>query len=378
MRILFCGQSGHPNNKSAAINRYRSIAKAMELDNEIIFINRFAIYEEKDYIKDFQFKVIDACNVKYRPKNIIRRNLLKIFSTLFEFFLFFKLNNERKIDWVNIYTRYFGICLFYFFLSKIFGFKTILHYVEFRSTIKQKTIFKLNNYLYDKYVMFLFDKYIPISHFLDEHLKNKNCNVKTLIIPPIADFDYFRTIRPANKYNEEYFLYCGQASYSEVIIFIIKAFEKLKSNEGIKLYLVIKGDIPEPIYKLIKSKKIKVFSNLEYEDLISLYKGSLALLIPLRNTIQDKARFPQKISEYIASGKTIITTNYGEVKYYFRDLDNALVAEKFNINDYADKMKLILESKVNLPCIEKNTYEIGKQFFDIKMNQDILIKFLNK
>ena len=45
--------------------------------------------------------------------------------------------------------------------------------------------------------------------------------------------------------------------------------------------------------------------------------NSEALLIPLRNTIQDIARFPNKLSEYVGVSGLIITTDVGEIKDYF-------------------------------------------------------------
>ena len=53
-----------------------------------------------------------------------------------------------------------------------------------------------------------------------------------------------------------------------------------------------------------------------------MYKNATAHLIPLSNSIQDTARFPNKISEYLASAKPIITTDVGEIKHYFKDMDN--------------------------------------------------------
>jgi glycosyltransferase involved in cell wall biosynthesis len=368
MRILFCGKSGYPSSNNASINRYVSIAEAMSYENEIIFINRIPLLENNYFSNKTKFKVIDVSNQKYRPKNFLKRNLIKLLSPLFEFQTIWRLNKVKKIDWVNVYTDYFGICLFYFILSKIFKFKTILHYVEIRSEFNNQNLFlKLNHFLYDNISMFLFDRYLPISRFLNEHLKEKNGNAKTLIIPPICDFDYFKKINISNEFNEIYFLYCGSTAYSEVIFFIIDSFENMKQEKSINLYLVLNGIISDELKALLEQKKenIKVFSNLEYNKLIGLYKNALALLIPLRNTTQDEARFPQKICEYIASEKIIISTNYGEVMHYFEDMNNALIADQYNETIYAKKMEWAVHNISNLRELEKVSYKTGKKYFDI-------------
>jgi len=367
MRILFCGKSGYPSFNNASINRYASIAKTLSFENEIIFINRIPLLEKK-YFKETTFKVINVSNQEYRSRIFLKRSFIKLFSPIFELIAIWKLNEGKKIDWVNVYTDYFGLCLFYFILSKIFKFKTILHYVEIRSEFKKQNLFlKINHYLYDNYSMYLFDRYIPISRFLNEHLKKRNKNVQTLIIPPICDFDYFKNIEISNEFNEDYFLYCGSTAYSEVIFFIVNSFEKVKKERPTKLYLVLNGTLSDALKVLLDEEKenIKVFSNLDYVKLIGLYKNALALLIPLRNTPQDEARFPQKICEYLAAEKIIISTNYGEVKHYFKDLKNALIAEEYDELLYAKKMEWLVSNIQKLEILEELAYKTGKDYFDI-------------
>lgn len=379
MRILFCGQSSYPNNNNAPTNRYIAIAKVMSFENEIIFINRIPLLKKSFFLGDAEFNVIDVSGQKYRPEGFIKRSLIKLLSPVYEFLTIRKLNREKKVEWVNIYTQFFGLCLFYYFLSKIFNFKTILHYVEIRSQIKGRNFFlRCNDYLYDNYVMFLFDRYIPISHFLDHHLKDKKEKVSTLIIPPICDFHFFKTTDSSNQNHQPYLLYCGSAAYSEVILFIIESFKKIKSDHTINLHLVLNGLKSEQLKDLLEQNKdrIKVFSNLEYTDLIRLYKNSLALLIPLRNIEQDLARFPQKIAEYIAAEKIIISTNFGEVKHYFQDLNNAVLADKYDTESYSDKMDWVITNKLNLSNLEFNAYETGKKYFDIIAYQKSVALFL--
>lgn len=379
MRILFCGQSSYPNNNNAPTNRYIAIAKVMSFENEIIFINRIPLLKKSFFLGDAEFNVIDVSGQKYRPDGFVKRSLIKLLSPFYEFLTIRKLNREKKVEWINIYTQFFGLCLFYYFLSKIFNFKTILHYVEIRSQIKGRNFFlRCNDYLYDNYVMFLFDRYIPISHFLDNHLKDKKEKVSTLIIPPICDFQFFKTIDSSNQNHQPYLLYCGSAAYSEVILFIIESFKKIKSDHTINLHLVLNGLKSEHLKNLLEQNKdrIKVFSNLEYTDLIRLYKNSLALLIPLRNIEQDLARFPQKIAEYIAAEKIIISTNFGEVQHYFQDLNNAVLADKYDTESYSDKMDWVITNKLNLSDLEFNAYETGKKYFDIIAYQKRVALFL--
>ncbi|HEX9007231.1 MAG TPA: glycosyltransferase, partial [Bacteroidota bacterium] len=59
------------------------------------------------------------------------------------------------------------------------------------------------------------------------------------------------------------------------------------------------------------------------------------LLIPLRPTDQDRARFPHKIGEYCGASRPVITTNIGEIAYRFTNGLNAFVAEHYDLAEYA-------------------------------------------
>ena len=266
-------------------------------------------------------------------------------------------------------TRNFSVFYYFIvFLSKIFRFKTILHYVEFRSKFKKRNwFFRINDLLFDKFAVFLCDKIIPISTTLNSHILTLKHTAHTLIIPPICDFKYFDTIKPEIN-DRRYFVFCASVSYEEVFLFIIKSFLKLSKSKEINLHLVINGKITnQTVNQLLEenNERIFVFSHLEYKKLIAKYKGSLAQLIPMRNSLQDCARFPQKICEFIASNRPIITTGFGEINHYFMDNLNAIVATDYEINSYSKKMEWVLNNPDKLQTIANNSYIFGCNNFDI-------------
>ncbi len=383
MRILFCGLSGIPNNSSAPINRYLAIAQALSDNNEVIFINRIPIISEENQLnwKNLNnIKIVDATGIKYRPKSFLKRNWLKLNSFRFEYKVISRLNKEKEIDWLNVYTQFFSISLFYFLLSKLFHFKIVLHYVEFRSEIKSRNfLYRINDYLFDKYSFSLCDKIMPISTFLNDHVKGIKPNSQTLIIPPLCDFVYCNSIS-SEIANRKYFVYCGSASYEEVLLFIIQSFLQIDHKKEVDLHLVISGKITNAIITNIieeNNESIKIFSKLDYEKLIAKYKGSLAQLIPLRNTIQDRARFPQKICEYLASKRPLITTNFGEMPHYFVDNENAIIADNFTLESFASKLQWAVNNQSQLVKIANESYKTGCNSFDINSSKLKLENFLN-
>jgi glycosyltransferase involved in cell wall biosynthesis len=384
MRILFCGLSGIPNKASASINRYMAIGQAVSSNNEAIFINRFPLFkeiEQQSCDSNNSFRVIDATNIKYRPKSFMQRNFLKLASFLFEFSAIKNINKEQKIDWLNIYTQYFGILLFYNLLSKIFNFKTILHYVEFRSKVKERNwLYRINDLLFDRFAVFFCDKIIPISTSLNSYILSLKHTADTLIIPPICDFQYFDSIEPEIS-DKRYFVFCASISYEDVFLFIIESFLKLNDSKEINLHLVINGELTNPTVKKLletNNERIFVFSNMDYKKLIAKYKGSLAQLIPLRNSLQDGARFPQKICEFLAAHRPIVTTAFGEINHYFINNLNAIIAMDYKINTYSQKMEWVLNNPDKLEAIAHNSYVIGCSHFNIQSYSSKIEKFLSE
>lgn len=370
MRILFCGLSGIPNKASASINRYMAIGQALSENNEIIYINRFPLFRstETRSAEPDSFRIIDATNTIFRPDKFLKRNLLKLTSFIFEFNKIKKLHKEKKIDWLNIYTQYFGIFLVYYSFSKLLKFKTVLHYVEFRSSFKDRNfLFKINDWLFDNVAIYLCDKIIPISTILNNYVLSLKPRAKTLIIPPICDFKYFASIEPEIT-DQKYFVFCSSITYEEVILFVINSFLQMKTKD-VALHLVINGKIEnDEINQLLENNKdrIHLFSNLKYETLIAKYKGALAELIPLRNTMQDCARFPQKICEFLASNRPLITTSYGEINNYFTDKTNAIISPEFEVKSFSAQLDWAIEHQNELKSISEQSYITGNKHFDIK------------
>ena len=109
----------------------------------------------------------------------------------------------------------------------------------------------------------------------------------------------------------------------------------------------------------------------------SSYKNAIALLIPLRPTFQDIARFPHKTGEYLASENPVISTNYGEVKYYFKDMENMLLADRYDIILFAKKMQFVITNPMEAKKIGKHGKAVASHIFDYRANATVINDFLN-
>lgn len=108
-----------------------------------------------------------------------------------------------------------------------------------------------------------------------------------------------------------------------------------------------------------------------------LYKNACGLLIPLRPTVQDRARFPHKIGEYVASGNPVVTTNYGEITKYFKDGESALIARNYDIAEFSRKMEFIISNPEKAQEIGWKGKQVGLDNFDYKQYGHRIKEFID-
>ena len=384
--IVYVGSNGFPYGM-AQIQRQLYISKALsqagyhvtvcsrkgvyrKSKNEKINIHRKGTHQGVDYVF--------ASGVPYYRSNFLIRNTLKLVGLLGELRIIVgkKLNGNLHYLFVN--TIALADLKYYFWLSRILKVKLVYDYVE---QVSELSVSTGSDVTFDK----VFTKYCDCVIYISDRLLMNVVPVipedETLKIPPLTDFELFKAGESEAKTSQPYFLYCGSASYHEVIKFIIDAYDKIEEAR-FELRLIVNGSDSEMdlIQKYVdnsgKSSKVQVFSGLPFDQLVAFYKGASALLIPLRDTVQDKARFPHKISEYLATGNPIITTHIGEIDNYFVDSENALIADEVTVESYSEKMRSVIEQGQFAKSVGAAGYKLGLRNFDFRCHSNPLNAFL--
>lgn len=389
LNILYLGYSGFPYGY-AELQKIMLISKALVCEEAMVTILGSRGYHDQITYPDLKktghfqgIKYVYSSGTPYRHTNFIKRNMAKPFEGMMEYKAIRKINKKRKIDIAIISSARFIDVLRYKCISSKLGFNILLNFVEYRSAISswKELKYKVNDILFDRYAVKVSDGVLVISEFLIDIVKNIDPRKPYFKIPMMVDAERYSGIE-RNK-SERYFLFCGAAFYKEIIFFNIRAFE-LIDNKNTFLYLIINGsqeqiaEIEKRISSSSKSDLIKTFSGLSDRELSNHYLNATGLLIPLRPTIQDTARFPHKIGEYLSSGNPLVTTNYGEVKYYFKDEINALVAEEYEEHAFAEKMSYILANPLESASIGENGRQIALEHADYRKYGKKIINFINE
>ena len=379
--VVYVGLSGFPNGL-AMISKVKIISKALQLKGRTVCVLNRKRLDDNILSGKSENIIFDTISKNKKSKSFIKRRISNILLPYKEWCSITHKINKFKSKYLFVNSRSFSQLLLYYLLSKIYKQTLIITYVEYASAmVTNSRMMIFNNILFEQFAFKMVDGALPISDFLVDIVKKRNSRLPILKTPVLTDVNRIKKITVGNV--EDRFLFCGAAAFIEVIKMIIDSFSLVKDSNT-KLTLICGGTSKEIrklemlISKSIKQDKIELLYDLDYNELIRMYKTALALLIPLRPTIQDIARFPHKIGEYAAAARPIITNNYGESANYFKDEKSALLANEYTPECIAEKMNFVIANKERANEIGLKGQEIAKKYFDYITYSDSLELFLKK
>jgi len=379
--VVFLGVTdNYPFKYSANNSKNELLAKSItEIGAKASIINGLngiSFFKEKYY----QGRYDDVNHYNFK-----KGKLLQIIKNAFYTYKILKsIKLPKRNNYLFIGYNYFPIFIFYVLVGRILNYKLIVIITEWHVYFEKKSSFKKLNYiLFDYFFGYVVDGIIPISDAITSKIRHFKKPI--LKIPILADFN---SIKPKEylktKSQQEYFLYCGDISYLDIIEFTVNSFELLvKKKIEVKLHLIVTGKVSElaRIQDLIEKKRLNdqvvIRSKLPFEELIHEYQGALALLIPLRTKMQDTARFPHKIAEYVATARPIITGNVGELRNYFSANENAYIANDYSIHNYAELMEQVISEKMLANIIGQRGRELGIENFHYSNYGRKILNFIN-
>ena len=217
-------------------------------------------------------------------------------------------------------------------------------------------------------------KIVCVSSYLIAQAIKYNNKSRVFKLPALTEFNKLNcdtSINADGKHEMTRFLYCGNVGYSEVIDTIIGAYEnicRLRKNVKVELFLILHGDelklqkISDYVSRL--EYPIKIKSNLSESDLLTEYSQASVLLAPLRLSVQDQARFPQKIAEYVSFSKPIITTFVGDIGLYFESDKSAIFIDDFSLAELEKKMNYSIDNNEKIVGIGVEGNAVGRRNFN--------------
>lgn len=293
--------------------------------------------------------------------------------------------NRKKIS-LLLYNNELQFSIPIFIIAKLLGIQIISFVSEYydKSAFNSSLLRKLKWYgflINFNYFNKASNRLIVFSHYLkDLYLKQGVKEHKIIVQPNLTDFEYWHTDECEARYTLGY---SGTPSLKDGLADLLNAISKLK-NDNILVSLLIIGDstfgeslIPK-LKKLCESLNISeliTFTGLVGIDQVKKHLSECKILTLTRpNIIQTQAGFPTKLGEYFASGKQILTTDFGDIPIYFRPMVELVMAECGNIEDISSKIKWMIQHPDESEQIRKNGYIKAKQMLSYNTNLNRIIK----
>jgi len=264
----------------------------------------------------------------FRTSNFWLRQWHKIRGVLIALHRITQYKKHKKLDCLYIYDRTYNIS----YLDLLFvAYARLLGIPVIREMNERPWALKENPSFIERILSPLFGVrgVIVISHFLkswvEAEIRKRNYKTDIVQIPILTDVNEAAFADEEKKNN--YVLYAASPAYDDAMNFIFDAMDIVWGKDPkCSLYLTgfnqddESGKLAaEEIRKRYTDDRVRICGYLKRDALLHYYSGARALLIPLFDDIRSVARFPTKIGEYLASSVPIITSNVGEISYYFKD-----------------------------------------------------------
>ncbi len=174
-------------------------------------------------------------------------------------------------------------------------------------------------------------------------------------------------------------LFCslkGRNQYVEHALGMLKHLDE-------KFVLMITGDGgARPVYeeharKMGLSKRVKFSGYIEdYSAIPSAMQKCDFLLLAMPDTRENRLRWPGKLTEYMASGSTVITNPVGPVGQLLEDGVSCIFAKDIRSEEYADAVKRGMEYHEKGIELGKNAQKISKKY-DWRLISQRILDFYN-
>jgi len=177
-------------------------------------------------------------------------------------------------------------------------------------------------------------------------------------------------IKPSEE-SDKYVLFLGYPWYLKGVDILIKAF-KLISDEFPEYRLKIVGYCPDKSYfqKLAEgNNKIELCDPVFHDEAIKLMSRCGLFVLPSRTEGMGRV-----LLEAMASKKPIIASNVDGIPYYIKHGFNGLLFESENVEDLAEKIRIILSN----PDYAKKLAENGYKYVHEHLSEEHYVKCFKK
>lgn len=323
---------------------------------------------------------------KKRSKSVLVRFTKKIKKYFATYRLFKQLNREDKIVAINSWTNLLSTHLFAWMLSKIFRAKLITEGSEHPLRFYQGGKIKQLQGAMKVYIETRFcDGILCISRYLVDFYKQRGVNPKKLLLVPSTVDPAVFSSTAQRPVREKYVGYFGSLSFKrDNVDMLIHAFADFSVlYPGVRLILGgfcspgIKDQMLDLINKLNIQSKVTVLDFLSRKEILEYIINADVLVMTRSKDLESAASYPSKLTEFLATGKPVISVNVGEISDFLSDTVNAFLVEPGNITELTNKLDFVFKNYEFARNVGQKGKELTAGIFNYNFQAKRIIDFVN-
>jgi len=383
--IVYINNDGFPNGMASGC-RILSLSRGFIAHGYDVLVLCIRPTEKKSKIANKQKQgIIKGVKFYYTsdtviwPDNYIAKLYLYIKGLIKGLFI----SKQIKPKAILLQPDSFFVMLFFKFM-----FKTVILYKpldEYPPPILKNRANSLWGILYMKFYYLSFNCIICISESLEAYIKNE-CNVKdTIVVNMTVEIDRFK-IRETKV--QKCICYAGNMGMNnkDGIFDLILAFARIAYNHkdwSLKLIGDVSNIDPkqkQSIKNILDEYKIKdrvIFvGKANYEEIPNLLSQASILALTRPSNIQSEVSFPTKLGEYLAAGKPVLVTKFGEIEKFIINKFNGYLADPSNIEDISKQFDYIISHPEEWGYISNNAQKLVFEQFNYVTEAKKIINYI--
>jgi glycosyltransferase involved in cell wall biosynthesis len=384
INVVFMGNFGYPRGMAATkrIQHFIDYLAERSISTRILLLRQGEAQVSKDSAEG-TYKGTYYKTIGYD----IKLNIHLLFSLP----KYFVTGISTLQSWVikgnkNILYCYGGLTLenvVFVAFSKIAGYRVVLDIVEDDTFIKEKLHFLgkvkwLSGEILEKLIPALADGLIVISSYLKSlYEKDLDTSIPIRLIPISAKCRELAT--KTRGPGPLKIVYSGSFAKKDGVDLLIDAFERVHKEIGNCVLMLTGSGANLKMYqrRIAENPSIQYLGYLEDEEFGDFLQQADILCITRTGSIYANAGFPFKLGEYLATGKPVIVSDVGDVRYYLDNMTDALIVEPDNIESIIQALKFCINNPEEASRIGLNGKSKCKRHFDPSRNGHRLLELMH-
>jgi glycosyltransferase involved in cell wall biosynthesis/peptidoglycan/xylan/chitin deacetylase (PgdA/CDA1 family) len=286
-----------------------------------------------------------------RPKNVLLRVLVYLRGAIGLTARLIQMRPNRRNLAVYLYVMDGMLVLYAGFLCRVLGIPLIQELCEWwpgEPACSRFTRWIYNNGAIFKHAIGV----LVISRAIEERCAEASASLLLHRLPSIVDARRFATAAVLkDEQQPPTFVYCT-AGWLKDIYFLVRVFALVK-QQGYECRLKVVGPCGGDNRALIQAyaaergiqeRDLEIAGLVDEAALESGYKSAAALLMPLWSDDRSITRLPNKLGEYLASGRPVISCRIGDLTEFLLEDVNVYLANPGDESDFAGKMIAVLQN----------------------------------